>query len=52
MNFSNNAIKKRNKFINFINKCKRENKKVYAYGAAAKGISFLNYCDIVTIRNG
>ena len=44
VNFSNNAIKKRNKFINFINKCKRENKKVYAYGAAAKGISFLNYC--------
>jgi len=44
MKFNNYAIKKREKFIKFINECKRNNKTVYAYGAAAKGISFLNYC--------
>ena len=44
MKFNNNAIKKREKFVKFINECKINNKTVYAYGAAAKGISFLNYC--------
>ena len=42
--FKNQALRKKKSFINFIKKSKIENKTVYAYGAAAKGISFLNFC--------
>ena len=34
--------------LNHIQKLKNENKKIYAYGAAAKGTIFLNYCNIGT----
>jgi SAM-dependent methyltransferase len=34
------------KFIDFMVKVKKENKKIVAYGAAAKGNTFLNYCGI------
>jgi len=33
-------------FIDFLLKAKREGKKIAAYGAAAKGNTFLNYCGI------
>lgn len=33
-------------FLNFLLKAKRDNKKVIAYGAAAKGNTLLNYCGI------
>ncbi len=39
-----NAINKKEKFSIFIEKVSKDNKKVCAYGAAAKGISFLNFC--------
>ena len=39
-----NAIK--DDFITFLIQCKKQNKKVAAYGAAAKGNTLLNYCEI------
>tara|TARA_E500000178_G_scaffold228482_1_gene225208 strand:+ start:1789 stop:2988 length:1200 start_codon:yes stop_codon:yes gene_type:complete len=42
--FSKKALNRVNKFNNFIESLKTENLKIYAYGAAAKGISFLNFC--------
>ena len=36
----------KNEFLEFLLKAKRENKKVIAYGAAAKGNTFLNYCGV------
>jgi hypothetical protein len=35
-------------FLEFLVKAKRENKKVAAYGAAAKGNTLLNYCGVKT----
>lgn len=35
-------------FLNFLNQCKHQGKKVCAYGAAAKGNTLLNYCNITT----
>ena len=42
--FEKNANDKKIEFLQFLNKCKKDNKSVFAYGAAAKGISFLNFC--------
>jgi SAM-dependent methyltransferase len=36
----------KNEFLEFLLNAKRENKKVVAYGAAAKGNTFLNYCGV------
>lgn len=33
-------------FLNFLIEAKRKNKRVVAYGAAAKGNTFLNYCGV------
>lgn len=42
--FSKEALNRVDKFNNFIKSLKPKNLKIYAYGAAAKGISFLNFC--------
>lgn len=46
LSLANNALKIKKEFRNFLNKVKNENKTVVAYGAAAKGNTFLNYCNI------
>ncbi len=46
LKLAENALKVKKEFISFLNKIKKENKKVVAYGAAAKGNTFLNYCGI------
>jgi ABC-type Fe3+-hydroxamate transport system substrate-binding protein len=38
----------KNQFVRFLLDAKKEGKKVVAYGAAAKGNTFLNYCGIKT----
>jgi NADH/NAD ratio-sensing transcriptional regulator Rex len=43
--FSLEAFKRKEKFEDFLNKDQNKKLKIYAYGAAAKGISFLNFCD-------
>lgn len=45
-NFQQKALKVKLAFTDFLIKQKRENKKVAAYGAAAKGNTLLNYCGI------
>jgi 2-polyprenyl-3-methyl-5-hydroxy-6-metoxy-1,4-benzoquinol methylase len=45
-NFQQKALKVKLDITNFLIKQKRENKKVAAYGAAAKGNTLLNYCGI------
>lgn len=42
--FSRECFKRKDRFNNFLNEDKNKNLKIYAYGAAAKGISFLNFC--------
>ncbi len=42
--FSRECCKRKDRFNNFLNDEKNNNLKIYAYGAAAKGISFLNFC--------
>lgn len=44
--FSNKIEKIKSNCMKFLIKQKKSNKKVYAYGAAAKGNTFLNYCGI------
>lgn len=44
--FSNKIEKIKLNCMKFLIKQKKSNKKVYAYGAAAKGNTFLNYCGI------
>ncbi len=44
--FSNKIEKIKFNCLKFLIKQKKSNKKVYAYGAAAKGNTFLNYCGI------
>ena len=46
LKISDNASKVKKEFNIFLKKAKNENKTVVAYGAAAKGNTFLNYCDI------
>lgn len=36
----------KNNFLNFINELKSQNKTIIGYGAAAKGNTFLNYCNL------
>ena len=45
-NFQKKALKVKLDLIDFLIKQKRDNKKVAAYGAAAKGNTLLNYCGI------
>ncbi len=42
--FSRECFKRKDRFNNFLNEEINKNLKIYAYGAAAKGISFLNFC--------
>ena len=42
--FSRECFKRKDRFNNFLKEEKNKNLKIYAYGAAAKGISFLNFC--------
>jgi len=44
--FQEKALKAKMNLIEFLIDCKREGKKVAAYGAAAKGNTILNYCGI------
>lgn len=44
--FQSNAITAKSEFLEEIHNLKRYNKKIAAYGAAAKGLSFLNFCGI------
>jgi 2-polyprenyl-3-methyl-5-hydroxy-6-metoxy-1,4-benzoquinol methylase len=46
LNFKNKVYNLKKKSLTFINKCNLNKKKIYAYGAAAKGITFLNYLQI------
>lgn len=46
--FQSKANKVKNDFLLFLLQAKNENKKVAAYGAAAKGNTLLNYCGIKT----
>lgn len=45
-NFDKKAAKVKLDFINFLITAKKENKKIAAYGAAAKGNTLLNFCGI------
>jgi len=45
-NFQQKALRIKLDLLDFLTKQKRENKKVAAYGAAAKGNTLLNYCGI------
>ena len=44
--FSENISKIKKDFLSLIENLKKQNKNVIAYGAAAKGNTFLNYCNI------
>ena len=44
--FNKKLIMIKNNFINLVNTLKKTKKKIAAYGAAAKGNTFLNYCKI------
>lgn len=45
-NFSEKIKQTKNKFLKYLIDRKLENKKIVAFGAAAKGNTFLNYCGI------
>ncbi len=45
-NFQQKALKVKLQLIDFLTSQKNENKKIAAYGAAAKGNTLLNYCGI------
>ncbi|MBK6700302.1 MAG: methyltransferase domain-containing protein [Saprospiraceae bacterium] len=45
-NFQNKVDVVKNNFLDFLLKAAKEQKKVVAYGAAAKGNTFLNYCGV------
>lgn len=44
--FKNKVDRLKKNSLKFINECKTKNKTIHAYGAAAKGITFLNYLNI------
>jgi hypothetical protein len=46
MDFQKSVEKIKYDFLSFLLECKNNNKKVIAYGAAAKGNTLLNYCGI------
>jgi SAM-dependent methyltransferase len=45
-NFSNKVKKTKDGLRRFLENVKKENKKIACYGAAAKGNTLLNYCDV------
>ncbi len=45
-NFQTKALNVRNNLINEIYEIKKSGKSISAYGAAAKGVTFLNFCEI------
>ena len=45
-NFSNRVTKSKQKILKILNNIKERNKKVLGYGATAKAVTVLNYCDI------
>ena len=45
-NFSNKVKKTKEELKKFLENAKKENKKIVCYGAAAKGNTLLNYCDV------
>ncbi len=46
--FSHNIASIRDEFLAFLLRAKQENARVAAYGAAAKGNTFLNYCGVTS----
>lgn len=44
--FSNRVIKSKQKILKILNNIKKRNKKVLGYGATAKAVTVLNYCNI------
>ena len=44
--FRNRVILSRKKLIDLINKINKRNKKIIGYGATAKAVTVLNYCQI------
>lgn len=45
-NFSKKAISKKNKFLSLLINLRNKNKKIFGYGAAAKGNTIINFCGI------
>ncbi len=45
-NFSKNVQKSKNRLLQILNKIKKNNKKIIGYGATAKSVTVLNYCNI------
>ena len=44
--FANKAYVSKNKLLKILNKLKNENKKIIGYGATAKAVTILNFCNI------
>ena len=44
--FSNRVIRSKQKILKILNNIKKRNKKVLGYGATAKAVTVLNYCNI------
>ena len=44
--FSNKVIKSKQRILKILNNIKKRNKKILGYGATAKAVTVLNYCDI------
>ena len=44
--FATKSTKSKKLFIEILNKIKKENKKIIGYGATAKAVTVLNYCNI------
>ena len=45
-NFSKKVIKSKTKLIELFKNLKRNNKKIIGYGASAKAVTILNYCNL------
>jgi SAM-dependent methyltransferase len=48
LSFTEKVKETKRKLVEFLIRAKRENKSVAAYGAAAKGVTLLNYCGVRT----
>ena len=44
--FSRNVLKSKNNLLKILNKIKKERKKIIGYGATAKAVTILNFCNI------
>ncbi len=44
--FSKNVFKSKNNLLKILNKIKKERKKIIGYGATAKAVTILNFCNI------